>query len=569
MITKKFLPRKSSASKPSSNRPNNANPIKTMNPILLTAGELVIKSSSVLLLAFGTQRLWRRAAATQRCLLWLVAFAVVTLLPLTIIFPAAWTIGWNAPTVMQPPTMTVPAPVEPTESTVAAVSEVHAAAGSWVLTNWLGGVWLLGVLLVLGKRFLAARQLQRWKSVSPLMSNPRVLQRMQEIAHELGIQRTVELRESAAASVPCTWGVTRPVLLLPSAAADWDDETLSAALRHELGHVRHGDFLTRLLVTLVSALHWPHPLVWMAGKAWRTAQEQACDDLVVQSGVSPQSYAQQLLAAAQAVQTGGLWRTAALSMAQPSTLETRITAVLDQGRNRQPLRRRSLISGLSVALLVAFLSGLIQWQVQAQDKPNDAVTTLASKLVLSKLVFSNATMEEAVNFLRAKSIELDPAKKGLNFVLRNPTKVKISLTMSEVSIGMAVDLIGQMAGMEVTTIPATLTYVIQPKGTKPTPTPALGPQPKVLELVLKRITFDKATVTEAAAFLHAKSKELDPAKKGINIVVIGVNPKKEPRLTLDLRDIPLSVALQQIAELSGLELKGNENGMTLSPPAKK
>ncbi len=221
------------------------------------------------------------------------------------------------------------------------------------------------------------------------------------------------------------------------------------------------------------------------------------------------------------------------------------------------------LSGL-VVLLVAFL---MQWQVQAQDKPKDAVTALAAKFVLAKLTFSNATMDEAVDYLRAKSIELDPAKKGLNFVLRNPTKAKISLNMSDVTMDMAVDLIGQMAGMEVTTVPATLTYVIQPKGAKRAVPPEPGPEaPKALQLILKRVTFAKATVTEAAAFLHDKSIELDPAKKGINIVVVGVDPKKEPKLTLDLRDIPLSFALQQIAELSGLELKGNGKGMTLSPP---
>ena len=55
-----------------------------------------------------------------------------------------------------------------------------------------------------------------------------------------------------------------------------------------------------------------------------------------QAGLAFYDHAMQLLNAAASVQRSGLWRACALTMAQPSTLETRLSAIMDETRRRAP-----------------------------------------------------------------------------------------------------------------------------------------------------------------------------------------------------------------------------------------
>ena len=77
-------------------------------------------------------------------------------------------------------------------------------------------------------------------------------------------------------------------------------------------------------------------------------------------------------------------------------------------------------------------------------------------LVIPAVVLEQATIEEAVEFLRLKSKELDttttdPERKGVNFILQLPangTVPKInSLNLKNVPLGVAVDAVARMAGL--------------------------------------------------------------------------------------------------------------------------
>ncbi len=53
----------------------------------------------------------------------------------------------------------------------------------------------------------------------------------------------------------------------------------------------------------------------------------------------------------------------------------------------------------------------------------DGATTIAAKLnqiVIPKVTLNNSTVEEAIEFLRLRSVELDPEGTGINFVVRSP-----------------------------------------------------------------------------------------------------------------------------------------------------
>src|SRR5205085_130395 len=92
-----------------------------------------------------------------------------------------------------------------------------------------------------------------------------------------GVTRPVRLLRSSAVPVPATWGVRRPVIALPAAAATWTPERLRLVLVHELVHVRRQDVMVEALLWLAGALYWFHPAV-------RLERERACDEAVLSTG---------------------------------------------------------------------------------------------------------------------------------------------------------------------------------------------------------------------------------------------------------------------------------------------
>ena len=358
-----------------------------MNLLLLF--DLAAKSAGILLLAFAVQSLWRRASAAQRCVVWFAAFAALLLLPLTLLIQPQWTLLRRVPAA--------PAPITPLEVNFAAFAEAPLAPHAELPkpTTWrprlsplqaVGAVWLAGVFLLLGHRWLGSWRLRRLRSQSASCSVARIVQPVADLSRSLGIRRRVEIRTTSSITVPVTWGVLNPVILVPRAAQDWSEEALSAALLHELAHIRHWDAATRWLATLACALHWWNPLAWLAAGAWRAAQEQAADDVVLRSGASAQDYALQLLQAARSFQQTGLLRAPLLAMARPATLEARLSAIMDAKRNRRRLDRRGL--WMAVLGTVVFLGGLSSLRLQgepakAQPSPTAAnfIPTPGEKLI--------------------------------------------------------------------------------------------------------------------------------------------------------------------------------------------
>ena len=91
----------------------------------------------------------------------------------------------------------------------------------------------------------------------------------------------VRIRQSDRIKSPLTYGIFRPVLLLPK-ATDWTDETrLQYILTHEFVHIKRFDTLTKLLLTSAVCVHWFNPLVWVMYVLANRDIELSCDETVV------------------------------------------------------------------------------------------------------------------------------------------------------------------------------------------------------------------------------------------------------------------------------------------------
>lgn len=221
-------------------------------------------------------------------------------------------------------------------------------------------VWLAGTA-VIGARILAG--FMRLRAVTRMarpLEDLSLRVRAHGIATDIGVHRQLRLLEGDAAAMPITFGLLRPTLLLPSSARDWTRAWQNAVLRHELEHVRRYDSLTQLIAELGCALYWFNPLMWYASHRLRIEREHACDDAVLASGSRPTEYAADLLDIARALRSQRSLGVAAIAMAGPSHLRTRVASLLDAGRRRDRASMKLLVPAwLGAFMLITPLSSLV------------------------------------------------------------------------------------------------------------------------------------------------------------------------------------------------------------------
>ncbi|MGH7589155.1 MAG: M56 family metallopeptidase [Gemmatimonadota bacterium] len=229
--------------------------------------------------------------------------------------------------------------------------------GPWLpvlLAVWSAGT--LAILLRFGWDLARMRSLVREAVHDPSGLHARLAAR---IADRLGVRRPVRVLFSDRVSVPVTWGVLAPVVVLPIEAWEWGPERSRLVILHELAHVRRLDCLTSALAEAAAALWWFHPLQWICRRRFRVEQERACDDIVLIDGVRPSDYASLLVEVARgfsAMERSSVAR-AAIAMARPSTLSDRVESILAAGSRSLRLGRRAAalvaLAVLAVLLPVA------------------------------------------------------------------------------------------------------------------------------------------------------------------------------------------------------------------------
>jgi HEAT repeat protein len=304
----------------------------------------------------------RRASAAARHLVWSLGLASLLLLPVASWLLPAWRLplprravpALSANLGEQPAAPTVDRPAPALSGSLVA----RSAAGPGLPTHeathsrgalWLVAGWLAGTLLILA-RFGAGFLRLGWiaRRSPPVTGGGSALAR--GLACQLGVGRPVAVLESRDAAMPVTWGVRRPVVLLPIGCEGWPLERLRVVLSHELVHVLRGDCAVQMLTQLVCALYWFNPLVWFAARRLRMERERACDDRVLGLGVRPADYASHLLAIARSLAEAPAGSFAAVAMARRSQLEERLLAILDGARNRGSHSRLASVLGLAVAV---------------------------------------------------------------------------------------------------------------------------------------------------------------------------------------------------------------------------
>lgn len=138
-------------------------------------------------------------------------------------------------------------------------------------------LWGTGAL-ALACRFLRSymRNMQTFRS-----SLPDRTPAVQKWLAEHPCLRPLEARRSDQITSPLTYGILRPVILLPKGMDTSETDTLCAVLTHEYIHIRRFDNAAKLIFPAALCLHWWNPLVWVMYGLANRDMELSCDAGVI------------------------------------------------------------------------------------------------------------------------------------------------------------------------------------------------------------------------------------------------------------------------------------------------
>jgi beta-lactamase regulating signal transducer with metallopeptidase domain len=326
---------------------------------------LILKPVVILAVVGLLSILLRRASASTLHGIWALGMIGVLALPIAAvllptvdlpILPAAKLTASPAPVETVAPMMTISS----ADSVVALgntpILEPIAAPRSGLY--WIRLAWGLGSCIVFLGWTLALLELRRWKRTSTPVAGTDWLDLLAELRQELSVLAPVQLRISTQSVPPMTWGVFRPIILIPAEAVTWTLERRRLVLAHELGHVKRYDGLGQILCQCACGIYWFNPLVWYAAHRLHVERERACDDIVLRLGARATDYADHLVQIARGLNAGFSWTV--VSMAHPSQLKTRVVAILDPAMRRQRLSRLAACGFLSLVVVLTVSAAVIQ-----------------------------------------------------------------------------------------------------------------------------------------------------------------------------------------------------------------
>ena len=333
--------------------------------------DLAVRVVILLALAWLVATLLRRRSASVRASVWTASLAAVLLLPIASALTPALAVP-ILPAMDQMPAADVSAsrsealptsinPVSPAQADPAAVMETApastaasvAVSGPEIAAACLGLVTLLLLIRIadghrrirrIGSRAVEADGV--WAAL------------VDEVRHDLGLRRPIPVRVTDETNVPAVAGLSRPVLLLPIETSDWPLDVRRAVVLHELAHVARRDAMGQLIGQIACAFYWFVPLAWYGARRAAALRERASDDVVIQAGVRPSSYADSLIALARS-SSPSLHSEATMAMAE-SRIHERITAILAPGARRERLTRPAAISMTLLMLGTTAIVGALE-----------------------------------------------------------------------------------------------------------------------------------------------------------------------------------------------------------------
>ena len=266
-------------------------------------------------------------------------------------------------------------------------------------------------------------------------------------------------------------------------------------------------------------------------------------------------------------------------------MKTGQTALLDLGSKNDSQTIEDHVDGKVVIstkhytrrVFVFVTARLVDNTAGNSTKPAPTTDTLQArleKIIIPHMQFQGATVAECIEYLRVQSRDLDttttdPTARGVNILYKAsnpPSNAAITLDLKEIPLGEALRYIVELASLKMSIQP---NAVVIAQSLPATGAESLEPAipPPSSKILFPNLEFRDATLAECIDFIRIKSRELDPDKKGVNIIV-KPGGDASAHITLSLTNVPVSEALLYCAELANHKLTSDAQSYFLTPVSK-
>ena len=178
------------------------------------------------------------------------------------------------------------------------------------------------------------------------------------------LKRRIQIRQSDRINAPLTYGILKPVILMPK-KTDWENgQQLEYVLLHEYTHICRFDMVTKLIAALALCTHWFNPFVWAMYILFNRDIELSCDESVVRRfGENTKSFYAKTLITMEEKKSG---LTPIYNSFSRNAIEERITSIM---------KTKRITIGILVASILVIVAIVILFATSAKNPEDEKQST--------------------------------------------------------------------------------------------------------------------------------------------------------------------------------------------------
>lgn len=293
-------------------------------------------------------------------------------------------------------------------------------------------LWLLGALFYLVKLSGSLFDLRNLHKRHNQEVPDQLVKRVNSMIASMEFYRKVKVLKSHLVHVPITYGVIKPVILIPAGLLfNTTPQQLEAIIAHELAHIKRYDYLINILQHCLEVFFFYHPCFWWINEVVRTERENACDDVVLSLGFTPQDLAYGLAEVAEQAHASTPEMALAATGPQNHTLN-RIKRILGLQPHKEKL---SPLISLTMLVSLMISASLVMGAIPSEEKlfSNEyLLTDLKSKTVVKALHLPcpdevNEQNENAANSINITRNSTDTHNENRRIILQRDDNYEIEI----------------------------------------------------------------------------------------------------------------------------------------------